>query len=126
MGGTKPRLAQATLPSTARVLFCMQAFSAFDSYLSPELARRILTRCVLVHEHFHAIMETGVTSDGSISRGLSQRNAWDGATPLHEALGAWMELYYVRRHAGSLGTEDTVTAVQEALWAYIRSGPYPH
>ena len=91
----------------------------------PEAQLHVLERCTLVHEHFHAILETGIGGDSLPARGAGDPSAWERAAPLNEALAAWMELQYVRRYAPWLGTPDESSALQTALWAYIRSGQYP-
>jgi hypothetical protein len=118
-------LPQATLPGTPRVLFCTDVLAASYSDTDTGRASQFLARCVLIHEHFHAILETGLGPDGLPPRGARARRAWGRASSLNESLAAWMELHYVRRHASALGTEEEVGAVQAAIWEYIRSGPFP-
>jgi hypothetical protein len=120
---------QTTLPGTPRVLSCLNAFDGdIDRQqtvpVSPVL-RRALARCVQVHEHFHAVLETGLDEHGDPASGPSRNSiSWRKATPLNESLAAWMELRFAQKHAVRLGLEDT-NALTDAIWAYIRSGPYP-
>jgi hypothetical protein len=79
----------------------------------------------LVHEHFHAILETGLDSTGRAAAGIADTNAWNQAAPLNEAVAAWMELEFLRRYPRWLGTPEEIEAARAALWAYVRAGPYP-
>jgi hypothetical protein len=113
---------QAALPDMPRVLF------RTSTSPSPEdsTRRRLLERCTLVHEHFHAIVETGLDTRFLAARAPRQDpSAWKRATALNEALAAWMEVHFLRRHAASLGEVEEVAEAQNAVWAYVRSGEYP-
>jgi hypothetical protein len=116
---------ELTLPGTPRVLFCLDACQRFeekcrslghDADRARALARDF-QRCVLVHEHFHAILETGRDEGGRAPVGPTTPDEWGKAKALNESLAAWMELEFARA-AGDQALADLV-------WAYIRAGPYP-
>ena len=48
---------QVVLPDTPRVVFRATALSGADDNVG---RRRLLERCTLVHEYFHAVVETGL------------------------------------------------------------------
>jgi TIR domain/von Willebrand factor type A domain len=113
----------ATLPDTPRVLVCTESWNMADQGPA-KTPNPLLLQCVLVHEHFHAILETGMASVGiSLDKGSRERE-WAEATSLNESLAAWMEVHYLRRHA-SFTTDREVAQAQAAVWDYIRAGPYP-
>jgi hypothetical protein len=115
---------QAILPDTPRVLFRTTSPSdrADDSG-----CRRLLERCTLVHEHFHAVVETGLDARFRPARGpRDDPEGWEQATALNESLATWMEVQFLRRHAASLGEPEEVEAAQSAVWAYVRDGDYPN
>jgi hypothetical protein len=112
---------QAALPDTPRVL----VRASGEPIESEGGHRQLLERCTLVHEHFHAILETGL--DARQVPAVAPRedpDGWRQASALNEALAAWMELHFLRRHAVSLGTPEDVAAAEAAVWAYIRAGDY--
>jgi hypothetical protein len=117
-------IAQAlTLPGADRVLLCLGAADRFVDKLregasDPAQAQRMgaaFQRCVLVHEHFHALAQCAVDAQGRAAVGPALPEAWSAARPLNEALAAWMELHYVRGDA----------AMEQLVWDYIRAGAYP-
>lgn len=114
-------LAQAfSMPGVDRVLFCLHALerqrkalaeaaaSTADGADSQRLAARF-QQCVLVHEHFHALVAVGL---GDSPRPVASLEA---AARLNEALAAWMELHLARGDA----------ALTELVQAYIDAGHYP-
>lgn len=118
-------VAQAlTLPGTDRVLFCLGALQRQRQALastaapgavpaaSPDDAAWLAAqfqRCVLVHEHFHALAAVGLGDSPRARAGLG------GARGLNESLAAWMELHWVRGDA----------AMTRLVQAYIGAGEYP-
>lgn len=111
---------QLALSGTPRVLFRAEA----EADVPP--VRRLLQQCTLVHEHFHAILETGLDPSLATAHApLADADAWQRATVLNEALAAWMEIEFLRRHTAALGEPQDVAAAQEAVWAYVRAGDYP-
>jgi hypothetical protein len=112
-----------TLPETPRVLFCLSARERFEEKLREEAGPEmqparlagLFQRCVLVHEHFHAILETGIDGQRLAAPGAAARDKWNEASRLNESLAAWMELHFARRH------EDFRRIVLD----YINSGNYP-
>ena len=116
---------QAVLPETNRVLYCTHASEGeVDSGGTVEV-QRILRQCTLLHEHFHALMETGVSADGQLARGPADKPAWSGATGLNESLAVLIELHFLRQHGHLIGSADDVKTAFNSLWAYIRCGEYP-
>jgi hypothetical protein len=126
-------LPQATLPGWARVLLCTRQLAALGAEPSADGSgpgleppdRRLLTRCVVIHEHFHAIVETGIDPDGEPPLGPRDRDAWSSATRLNESVAAWMEWHYLDRLAALPGAGPEVVTAKLAVEAYVRSGPYP-
>jgi hypothetical protein len=86
---------------------------------------QLLSLAVLVHEHFHALAETGADSDGLPSKGPLQSRAWSAASPVNEALAAWMECHALRKLGPLLSTPEQGARAEAAVWAYVRSGTYP-
>jgi hypothetical protein len=89
-----------TLPASSRVLLCSDALDDFRSELArtgtkPYLARLFLRR-ILVHEHFHAYVATAPDDAGHPPVGPGFRREWDEASPVNEALAAWMEVHMAR------------------------------
>jgi hypothetical protein len=118
--GPRPDLDLAGQP---RVLLCLGAQERFRADLEhgghpPEASQRLaalLRRAVLVHEHCHAILETGRDEAGGAPSGPRFRDEWGRATPLNEALAAWMELHAARDNPEMKGLVDD----------YAGIGPYP-
>lgn len=115
--------AELTLPHNSRVLFCLNSIDRFRSAMEQSgqsrrdamrLARDF-QRCVLIHEHFHAILETGLDSSGATARGPRFGNSWNAAVHLNESLAAWMEFHYSRSNQ----------ELHEIVRAYIFAGEYP-
>ncbi len=117
---------QVTLPTSARVLLCARELK--DSVMSgddPQPSDEFLMRAVLVHEHFHAIVETAFGMDGLPPVGTPDSINWAAATALNESLAAWMEWHDLRRLAESVPEDKPVKKALAAVSAYIRSGQYP-
>jgi hypothetical protein len=114
---------ELTLPRSPRVIFCANAREKLEKQIRaalpegvnvPELVS-VLERCVLVHEHFHALVETALDNGGHAPRGPTFAQAWRTASGLNEALAAWMELHFVRgQHA-----------LEKLILEYIRAGCFP-
>lgn len=116
------RPAELALPGFPRVLLCLGAQQRYETMLQQQQANqaairalgRAFRRSVLIHEHFHAIIETGLDQSGT-----SKTRRLDGdpssASRLNEALAAWMEL-----HASRDDTE-----LNRLVWEYIHAGHYP-
>lgn len=114
---------ELTLPRSPRVIFCANSRDRLEKRIravlpeevnAPELVS-VLTRCVLVHEHFHALVETALDEGGHVPRGPTFVEAWRTASGLNEALAAWMELHFVR------GQPE----LEKLVLAYIRAGRFP-
>lgn len=114
--------AQLVLSGTPRVLLRADG----DAEASVPPVRRLLQQCTLVHEHFHAIVETGLDRGFAQARApYTDASAWQRAAALNEALAVWMEIEFLRRHAAALGSPQDVAAALDAVWAYVRAGDYP-
>jgi len=103
---------QMILPESAKVLFCTRDINQEDAAINS-----LLQQCVLVHEHFHAILEKGIDPNGNTANLLN----WQAAMPLNESLAVWTELYYLAQ----LGDSVIIEKVQQAMHAYITHGDYP-
>jgi hypothetical protein len=115
---------QMTLTGAPRVLFCLGAQQRFEQRIAegklsvrPE-ASRAFQRCVLVHEHFHALIATAPGEGCEVPLALRSPDAWAAAAPVDEALAAWMELHLARE----TGDDDLRALVMD----FIRAGSYPH
>jgi hypothetical protein len=114
---------ELTFPQSARVLFCLMAQERFEKETEKVLADRRIAhqmvrsfqRSVLIHEHFHAILETGLDEKRSSANGAKFDEAWRVASPLNESLAVWMELHNARQNPD----------LMELVWSYIRAGTYP-
>lgn len=116
---------QAVLPATPRVLYCTRPSHApVDDAIQAKVGLA-LRQCVLIHEHFHAILETGVTAHDQTPGGWSAANALSKATSLNESLAAWAEWHFVRRHGRLLGDPGDVQQLTISVWAYLVCGDYP-
>ena len=107
------------LPGTDRVLLCASAIDDFQSFLRaqgrlPNLGR-LFARGVLAHEHFHAFARTSPLPDGTPPAGPRQQGAWREASPVNEALAAWMQLHMARDNS----------ELSELTRHYIEAGTYP-
>lgn len=71
---------------------------------------------VLIHEHFHAIVETGHGSQPTFLNKPPFRQALKEASRLNESLAVWMELHYAR------DDEDLRSIVSR----YVSAGQYPN
>jgi hypothetical protein len=113
-----------TLPGAARVLYCLGARERVEEklrqesggHVSAERLAAMFQRCVLVHEHFHAVLETGLDAAGELPLSATDSDVWAKTSSLNESLAAWMELHCVRGDA----------EMERLVWDYIRSGQYPH
>jgi hypothetical protein len=114
---------ELVMPGSPKMLFCLNSLERFRNSLERDgktrhdairLAREF-QRCVLIHEHFHGILETGLDSTGKSARGPQFADAWRAASSLNEALAAWMELHYSRGNPEMLGI----------VWAFVLAGEYP-
>lgn len=109
------------LAQTPRVLLCLGARQRFAEHLesisaanSAELAE-FFQRCVVIHEHCHALLETGVGQDRSLGAWPQFQEAWRAAANLNESLAVWMELHFARENRD----------LKDLVLSYIRSGSYP-
>jgi hypothetical protein len=116
--------ANLTQPDSPRVLFCLGPRERFERKLAAEpgiittpaaVAARFQI-AVLIHEHFHAIVETGHGSQPIFINNPSFRQAWKTASRLNESLAVWMELHYARED------ED----LRGIVLRYVSAGQYPH
>jgi hypothetical protein len=114
---------ELTFPKNHRVLFCLTALSEFENnlkqyfleYSKAQQMARDFQRSILIHEHWHAILETGLDHKRAAAIGTRFEEAWQSALPLNESLAVWMELHYARQ-------KPDLTKI---IWNYIRSGTYP-
>lgn len=114
---------ELTFPQNSRVLFCLRALEKFEKTLEEtsterqkvqQMARQF--QCsVLIHEHFHAILETGLDDKSSTATGVGFQEAWRSASQLNESLAVWMELHAARQNS----------ELTRLVWSYIRAGSYP-
>ena len=110
------------LPTQDKVLLCTNAITRVERDLvargqSPSDARalvRAFQRSILVHEHFHAVLECGL-ADGSPMDADAKALMRAHARSLNEALAAWMQWHAVRDNP------PAAARVRD----YIDSGPYP-
>jgi hypothetical protein len=116
---------QVTLPGSARVLLCAREFTGSSATSDDKAVDEFLKRAVLVHEHFHAVVETGLGPEGRPPAGPCDSASWAAATALNESLAAWMEWHDLRRLAQSKAANNAIAVVLSAVSAYIQSGPYP-
>ena len=78
------------------------------------MARRFCLS-VLVHEHFHAAVATGLDSAGGATLGAEVPERWQAANPLNESLAVWCEHHFYRTDPEMLILIDQ----------YITRGTYP-
>lgn len=115
---------ELTLSNTPRVLFSLDAQERFEEKLQREVERqkssrlaREFQRSVLVHEHFHAILETGLDEKRSSAPSSKfKKEAWQTAFCLNESLAVWMELHAARQNQ----------ELMALIWDYIRADSYPN
>lgn len=116
---------QLTLPSNAKVLLCLGMQPGLEEQVSNDTSFQgdvaqiasLFQLCVLIHEHFHAILETGLDTTGHTSVSTSDPDDWKKALPLNESLAVWMELHFARLYAS--------TYLQGLIKDYIQAGNYP-
>jgi hypothetical protein len=114
---------ELTFPQNSRVLFCLTALEQFEKALEKFSAERQkvqqmareFQRSVLIHEHFHAILETGLDEKHATATGVRFEDAWRSASPLNESLAVWMELHAARQKP----------ELKQLVWDYIQAGSYP-
>lgn len=114
---------ELTLPKTPRVLFCLNAHQSFETKLRQKSYAPLeslflaikFQRSVLIHEHFHAILETGLSVARAAASGPKSKEAWRAAFCLNESLAAWMQLHAARQ-------DEQLTPL---IWEYINAGSYP-
>lgn len=87
---------------------------SLDETKALELSRRFAL-AVLVHEHFHSALASGIDRNGHTPLGPQRQDEWETATKLNESLAAWVERHFFRQDPEML----------EHIDAYIRSGEYP-
>jgi hypothetical protein len=108
-----------TLPASHRVLLCADALDDFAARLSADgrglNAARLFVRSVVVHEHFHAFVETAPDINGAPPRGPAFAKHWKEASAVNEALAAWMQLHMAR------DKPELLQLVQD----YIAHGDFP-
>jgi hypothetical protein len=119
-------LQQAVLPETFRVLYCTHPLNSRNDSSQRDKVYHLLRQCVLLHEHFHAILEAGIAANGQTAIGPVDKMNWSKVVPLNESLAVWMELHFVRKHGHLVGSPEEVDEVSRALWAYIKSSDYPN
>lgn len=117
------RLPQAlTLPAQDKVLLCTNALARMErdlvsrgeSLSDARSLARAFQRSILVHEHFHAVLECGL-ADGVPMDASGKALMRASAMPLNEALAAWMQWHAVR--------DNAVAAAR--VRDYTESGRYP-
>lgn len=113
---------QLTLPRTPRILLCLDAYQKIVSQFEQDMTHQEkaelaaqFQRCLLIHEHFHAILEGGLDNHHSSAIGPLSVTQWQSALGLNEALAAWMELHFARDYPN----------VKELVLSYIQAGLYP-
>jgi hypothetical protein len=112
---------ELALPNSPRVLLCLGAQRHYETMLQQQRTdlsaihalSRAFRRSVLIHEHFHAIIETGLGQPATDQTGLDSDHS--SASRLNEALAAWMELHAARSDA----------ELTRLVWEYICAGRYP-
>jgi hypothetical protein len=113
---------QAALNGQHKILLCMSALDRFRSELEARNDKKEaedLTRTfglsVLIHEHFHAAVATGLDRYGKPAMGAENSGRWQSAAPLNESLAVWCERHFFRSDPRML----------ELIDRYIGSGTYP-
>jgi hypothetical protein len=115
--------AATTLPEQSKVLLCGAAIQRFEEKLvatgrDQKEARDLALRfslSVLIHEHFHAALATGLDSAGRSALGHDHPDRWVIGRALNESLAVWCERHFFR--------EDP--AMSEIIDAYMANGDYP-
>ncbi len=115
--------AATTLPEQGKVLLCGAAIQRFEEKLvamgrdqddAHDLALRF-SLSVLVHEHFHAAVATGLDPAGRPALGHDHPDRWLAGKALNESLAVWCERHFFRADPAML----------EVIDAYITNGGYP-
>lgn len=115
--------AGAALPGQHKVLLCVSAIDRFAEGLvqaglprdeADEMARRFSVS-VLVHEHFHAAVATGLDAGGRGALGADHPDRWVRGSALNEALAVWCERHFFR------GDDRMLKLIDD----YISDGEYP-
>ncbi|MFH0998554.1 MAG: TIR domain-containing protein [Pseudomonadota bacterium] len=105
----------AALPAQHKILLCMGAVERFEKKLiemgwdqkaAADLARRF-SLSVLVHEHFHAALATGLDRTGRCPLGVENHSQWEAAQALNESLAVWSERHFFRSDPEMLGIIDS-------------------
>ncbi len=117
--------AQLTLPHSPGVLLCLDACQRAQEQLGQEGASEpdrielavLFQRSVLVHEHFHALLEAGLDHHRPPALGTHPVEAWRAASGGNESLAVWMELHFAR----TIQRPD----LMELVWSSIQAGSYP-
>ena len=112
-----------TLPSMPRVFLLRRMEHVAEKRFQEEvgtldeltLAARSFQTSILVHEHFHGILEHGIDADRRNAAGFNLTDSSNQAFLLNEALAAWMQLHHSR---------DSQLNSQ-FVWRYIRAGKFP-
>jgi hypothetical protein len=86
----------------------------YDDAEGADLARRFCLS-VLIHEHFHAAIATGLDQTNCAALGAEYPSRWNAAVPLNESLAVWRERHFSRSDVKMLQQIDS----------YIASGVYP-
>ncbi len=115
--------ADAALPGQHKVLLCMGAIERLKEQLvgvgrtshEAESLAKQFSLSVLVHEHFHAAVATGLDQFGRTALGTEHAERWKAASPLNESLAVWCERHFFR--------SDRV--MLEQIDGYIGAGAYP-
>ena len=110
-----PRIADVIAPQwreAMRELSTAAGKEQLDLTLSDFVA--LALDLVLVHEHFHAIVETGIDASGEAVKDRSS-GGLHSALRLNESLAVWAELHFVRGDP----------TMEQLVWDYIGAGPYP-
>ncbi|MBR1194113.1 VWA domain-containing protein [Bradyrhizobium sp. AUGA SZCCT0160] len=106
------------LPNTDRVLLCGNALDDFRATLTKHQKQnvaRLFLRSILVHEHFHAFLETAPMSNGKPPPGPNFLEQWNAAKPVNEALAAWMQVHMARDNQ----------PLSSMIGQYVSAGSYP-
>ena len=111
------------LEGSHKILLCANAIERYkielidlgvDKHEVDAMAAWFLV-AILVHEHFHGIIATGIDRHGKGSWASKDWNEWQKGNALNESLAAWAERYYFRNN-------DTMLS---NITNYIQTGQYP-
>jgi hypothetical protein len=114
---------KAALPGQHKVLLCMGAVERFqdeviktgwDETKASELSQQFCLS-ILIHEHFHAAVATGLDQMGRAALGIEHPERWETASPLNESLAVWCEKQFFRNDPTMI----------ERIDSYIANGTYP-